>query len=970
MKFISSLFFFLFITFVSVAEAHQGTSHVTYQQPDGGKFLNLHVIGDHLYSRTETADGYTVVYNPADKTYYYAALNADGSELIRSEVKAGEQAPGNLVKKLKITPESRKQKALARVDKQHQAERDAKWTKKQKATKEKRIKKLKEMRDRRLKKPEPEEDAKAKKTDDEKNVDGAQGGADTKTTPNSETTKLNAVELNNALADPEIKVGLTILVQFPDDPSTVDDDPVVFPATREKIERYCNEEGYTDDGNTGSVRDYFYDQSNGLLDYTMSVTQIITMPQPRDYYNYEDYPTNNTLRASGQSGRLLMADSAEVLKNENFDFSGLSFDSNGNVLSTNIFFAGGTSGVWPLGLWPHQWATAYSSRPEIIVNGEVRYLYLYQITNLFTNSATVGTFIHESGHLILDYPDLYDYGGESSGIGTHGIMASGNFGNGGKSPTPINLYFKDILGWAEVTDIEAFDYVEASLPTTGNIGYRITNPNDIDEFFIIENRGYANGAIGGDKWAEHSPDEGIMIWHVDDGVIGNNDEQMTQAQHYQVSLEQQDGLFELESGGSADAQDAYDINSANFNDNSSPNADWWSGASSGISINVESSPGVMMDVIFGLDVDLAVISPNGGEIFLEDQQVNIEWNGNATGNVKIDLLKSGLFIETLTANTSNDGSFLWGVTSDYEKADDYRIRVTIVNDGSIVDESDTDFGISTEQFVASGIFPSGWLQSAGSDAGWSVANDEASEGNYSLKSNAIIDDEVAQVEYQTTTEAGVITFDAKVSSEDGFDFLEFYIDGIAQDLDTASTDTGISGDSGWVSYSFPVTAGVHMLRWSYEKDFSVSSLDDEAWIDKVVIPELSLTGIDLWRANNFDEGAPGEMADLADPDGDGYSNLLEYAFGTDPNDPMSMSPLKIIRDGTNLSIIYNQNMIAADLVFEHQYRADLGLASWLLTSVTEEVMGTTGSIQTMKATMTVPESEKHHFMRLKVDLAE
>lgn len=964
MKFGYFLFLMCFVAFVSLAEAHQGTRHVKYQQPgDDGVLLSLHVIGDHLYSRTETEEGYTVVFNGGDRTYYYAVLNEDGSEFVASGVKAGEPVPQNLPRKLKITSESRNKKALEHLDEDRQKERKARWREKVKASKEKRMKKLKEMGGRKLKKEEG--DVKAQQEE------GAQ--ADVSST--SITPQLGAAEFNSVSADVETKKGLTILVQFPDDPNTADDDPVVFPSTREKIIRYCNEEGYSDDGNTGSVRDYFYDQSNGLLDYSMSVTQVITMPQPRDYYNYSDYPTNGTLHPSGTSGRLLMADSAEILNNENYDFSDLSFDDNGNVLATNIFFAGDTSGVWPLGLWPHQWATAYAARPEITVNGETRYLYLYQVTNLSSAAATIGTFIHESGHLVLDYPDLYDYGGESSGIGTHGIMASGNFANQGKTPTPINLYFKDILGWADVVDIEASDYVKASLPATGNVGYRITNPDDSDEFFIVENRSYDNGATGGDKWAGSAPDEGIIIWHVDDAVSGNDDEQRTESQHYQVSLEQQDGLFELESGGSADGQDLYDSNSSVFNDESLPNANWWDGSPSGIVVDVESDAAAMMNVTFGLSLDLAVTYPNGGEHLIEDGEVHIKWNNDGTGSVNIELLKGGALIDSLASNESNDGSYLWTVANSYEKADDYRIRVTVVDDNSNtieMDESDEDFSILSEQFVAGGTLPSGWGQSALADASWSVANDHTSEGSYSLKSDLIDHNEIAQIEYQVTTEEGVITFDAKVSSETNYDFLEFYIDGVEQDLDVSSGRyTGVSGDSGWVSYSFVVSAGAHTLIWSYEKDGSVSSLDDRSWIDNVIIPEVQLTGIALWKESNFDDGyALADLEDLADPDGDGFSNLLEYAFGTNPNDPQSLNSLELVREGTDLSIIYNQNMEASDLVFVYQHQSNLDSESWLIATVTEEVINTEGSMQTMKATMRVEESETRHFMRVKVGFVD
>ena len=90
---------------------------------------------------------------------------------------------------------------------------------------------------------------------------------------------------------------------------------------------FCNKAGYNDDGNTGSVRDYFYDQSLGKVTYTQSVTQIVTLPNPRNYYNFADYPTNNVLRDTGEAGQLLIIDAVTVLKAHDFNFSNLTKDA-------------------------------------------------------------------------------------------------------------------------------------------------------------------------------------------------------------------------------------------------------------------------------------------------------------------------------------------------------------------------------------------------------------------------------------------------------------------------------------------------------------------------------------------------------------------------------------------------------------------------------------------------------------------
>ncbi len=75
---------------------------------------------------------------------------------------------------------------------------------------------------------------------------------------------------------------------------------------------------------------------------------------------------------------------------------------------------------------------------------------------------------------------------------------------------------------------------------------------------------------------------------------------------------------------------------------------------------------------------------------------------------------------------------------------------------------------------------------------------------------------------------GDITFYRKVSSEDNFDYLRFYIDGVEQDK--------WSGGKDWERISFPVIAGTRTFEWIYSKDGSESEGNDTAWIDDIVFP--------------------------------------------------------------------------------------------------------------------------------------
>jgi hypothetical protein len=116
------------------------------------------------------------------------------------------------------------------------------------------------------------------------------------------------------------------------------------------------------------------------------------------------------------------------------------------------------------------------------------------------------------------------------------------------------------------------------------------------------------------------------------------------------------------------------------------------------------------------------------------------------------------------------------------------------------------------------------------DANWLVTLQENHSGSYSAQAGEIEDDENSSLSVTLDCSAGNITFFLKVSSERGWDYLKFYIDGIEKD--------GWSGEQDWLQVSFPVTAGTRTFEWVYEKDSIVSEGSDTAWIDDIVFPTL------------------------------------------------------------------------------------------------------------------------------------
>lgn len=71
-----------------------------------------------------------------------------------------------------------------------------------------------------------------------------------------------------------------------------------------------------------------------------------------------------------------------------------------------------------------------------------------------------------------------------------------------------------------------------------------------------------------------------------------------------------------------------------------------------------------------------------------------------------------------------------------------------------------------------------------------------------------------------------VTFYWKVSSEENYDFLQFYVDDVKQDE--------ISGNIDWQQKSFLIESGTHTFKWVYVKDHVISSGSDCGWVDNII----------------------------------------------------------------------------------------------------------------------------------------
>ena len=113
-----------------------------------------------------------------------------------------------------------------------------------------------------------------------------------------------------------------------------------------------------------------------------------------------------------------------------------------------------------------------------------------------------------------------------------------------------------------------------------------------------------------------------------------------------------------------------------------------------------------------------------------------------------------------------------------------------------------------------------------SNAAWFAQNRVTHDGDGAAQSGSIGHGQQSYLQ-TTVTGPGTLRFWWKVSSEEGFDWLQCYQDGSSNLL------ASISGEAGWEQKTFAIPAGPHTLKWLYIKDSSVTDGQDAAWVDEV-----------------------------------------------------------------------------------------------------------------------------------------
>jgi M6 family metalloprotease-like protein len=474
----------------------------TFTQPDGSR-IQVRGTGNQHHATFQSLDGFPVVKDPTSGFFHYASVGPDGTSLSPIGVRVGAVNPALLGLRADVRPNAT-------------VVRESIFT------------------------------AGLKQSPSRWEVRRAQ----------RRHAKVAAMGIG--LAPPQRPtvgtfVGLCLLVQFPDESGTI---------TQDEVTKFCNQQGYNGFGNNGSVRDYFFDVSDGKLTYTNVVAPYYTARHSKGYYTDPNIP-------QPRRARELILEAIAWHQANGFDFSALTVDDKHCVYATNVFYAGPVENNWAEGLWPHSYHLE-SETP--LMAGKLAMD--YQITDM-SAELSLGTFCHENGHMICDFPDLYDYQGDSYGAGVYCLMCFGG-NESPKDPMQIGAYLKHSAGWTSKLVTTAPGSV-----VTLNAGRNefALHAKDSEEYFILENRRKSGRDAA-------LPDAGLAVWHVDERG-SNSDQQMTAAQHYECALVQADGQNDLEQ--KVNAGDASDLfrkgQNASLNGASHPNSNWWDGSGSGLKIS-------------------------------------------------------------------------------------------------------------------------------------------------------------------------------------------------------------------------------------------------------------------------------------------------------------------------------------------------------------------------------------------------
>lgn len=265
----------------------------------------------------------------------------------------------------------------------------------------------------------------------------------------------------------------------------------------------------------------------------------------------------------------------------------------------------------------------------------------------------------------------------------------------------------------------------------------------------------------------------------------------------------------------------------------------------------------------GEDVEIIIATSNPGSYSADNTMATL----NST-STEITLSSNSFAYNTIEAGETAYASFNATVSDGAMIGSVVDLVFSVASDYHSDEETFFEkVGLILEDFETGDFSQYDWM--FGGNAGWEITQEDPYEGMYCIKSGAIGNSSTSEVylEYEVMNDDS-ISFYRKVSSEAGYDYLEFYID---------NTLVGQwAGEVSWGRVAFPVTAGAHTFKWVYSKDVWVTGGQDRAWIDYIELPPELRTTAFAGPDDYSCEGDPFNLNGTAT----NYESLLWTTSGT------------------------------------------------------------------------------------------
>ncbi|WLT31424.1 M6 family metalloprotease domain-containing protein [Geothrix sp. PMB-07] len=577
-----------------------------------------------------------------------------------------------------------------------------------------------------------------------------------------------------------------------------------------------------------SLKSYYYRSSYGQLTISGNVLGYY-----RPAYTRASMGTSpTTAQRQALIKEALLAQSAA-----GHDFSQYDNNASGKIDYFAVLWTGPDTG-WSNFWWAYQTNWSNSTTP-LTLNGRTLGKYVWQwVSNKDYPTRNAPAFdpkvlIHETGHA-LGLPDYYDYDatvGPRGGLGRLDMM-DGNWGD-------HNCFSKFLLDWttpAVITSSVTGQSLLSSGDHKDNSSFILmdTNPGGtFGEYFMVQNR----QRVGNDTTY---PADGLLIWHVDsrlDPATGNANYlyDNSYTAHKLLRLMEADGLEEIETLGSQANAGDYWIAGKQFGPGSLPNSNRYDGTFTRMGIRNISAAGPSMTLdVFQIPADTTppTGSPSTPTATATLDTLTYTWTvGSAAdadsgivsyrlqvgttpgGNDVFDALVGNVLTYTVKDLGWRDGTLLYG-------------RVAALNGGGLASAYSGDCvgpAIALPTFDGSVLDNTNLLfKTLGP---WTVDPTAYSAGLSSARSAVITDSSKTYLQAKLVG-PGTLTFDWKVLSEAGYDFLTFSLDGVEQ-------PGKISGTTAFATVNASIPAGTHVARWTYAKDEASAPTGDGAWVDNV-----------------------------------------------------------------------------------------------------------------------------------------